>query len=70
MAGDNVTIEPAEAIDRHAGPIVRGRYGGTDEKSNLRDELIASNYISVWDGTIVSPALIREQASESHQTAE
>ena len=69
MAGDSVTIEPVEVIDHYGDTIVRGRYDGTYDKSNLPDELIMSNYFSVRDGKIVSLAVIRNQPSEYNQTA-
>ncbi len=70
MVGDSVTIEPVEVIDHYGDAIVRGRYDGAYDKSDLPDELIMSNYFSVRDGKIVSLAVILNQPSESHQTAE
>jgi hypothetical protein len=52
MVGDSVTIEPVEVLDHYGDTIVRGRYDGTYDKSNLPDELIMSNYFSVRDGRI------------------
>src|SRR5271156_3569306 len=69
MVGDSVTIEPVEVIGHYGDTIVRGRYDGTYDKSNLPDELIMSNYFSVRDGKIVSLAVIRNQPSEYNQTA-
>jgi hypothetical protein len=64
MVGDNVTIEPVEVLDHYGDTIVRGRYDGTYDKTNLPGELIMSNYFSVRDGKIVSLAVIRNQPSE------
>jgi hypothetical protein len=64
MAGDNVTIEPVEVLDNYGDIIVRGRYDGSYDKTNLPGELIMSNYFSVRDGKIVSLAVIRNQPSE------
>jgi hypothetical protein len=44
---------------RHYGvTIVRGRYDGTFDKTNLPDELILTNYFTVRDGKIVSLIVI------------
>ncbi|MGI8711620.1 MAG: nuclear transport factor 2 family protein [Solirubrobacteraceae bacterium] len=49
MVGDRVTIEPVEVIDHHGSTVLRGRYDGEYDKNNLPDELIMSNYFSVWN---------------------
>jgi hypothetical protein len=64
MVGDNVTIEPVEVLDNYGDIIVRGRYDGSYDKTNLPGELIMSNYFSVRDGKIISLAVIRNQPSE------
>jgi limonene-1,2-epoxide hydrolase len=63
MVGDRVTMEPLEVIDHHGDTIVRSRYDGTYDKTNLPDELIMSDYFSVRDGKIVSLAVIRNNPS-------
>jgi limonene-1,2-epoxide hydrolase len=63
MVGDRVTMEPIEVVDHHGDTIVRSRYDGTYDKTNLPDELIMSDYFSVRDGRIVSLAVIRNQPS-------
>jgi hypothetical protein len=63
MVGDHVTMQPVEVIDHHGDTIVRSRYDGTYDKTNLPDELIMSDYFSVRDGKIVSVAVIRNQPS-------
>jgi hypothetical protein len=63
MVGDSVTIDVTEVLDHHGDTIVRGRYDGTYDKTNLPDELILSNYFSVRDGKIVSLIVIRNQPS-------
>jgi len=67
MGGDSVTIEPVEVLDHYGDTIVRGRYDGTYDKTNLPGELIMSNYFSVGDGKIVSLVVIRNQPSEYDQ---
>jgi hypothetical protein len=63
MVGDRVTMEVREVLDHYGDTIVRARYGGTYDKTNLPDELIMSNYFSVRDGKIVSLAVIFNQPS-------
>ena len=63
MVGDLVTMEPVEVVDHHGQTIVRSRYDGTYDKTNLPDELIMSDYFIVRDGKIVSLAVIRNQPS-------
>ena len=63
MAGDHVTMEPLEVIDHYGDTIVRSRYDGTYDKTNLPTELVMSDYFSVRDGKIVSLAVIRNQPS-------
>lgn len=61
MVGDSVTIDVTEVIDHYGDTIIRGRYDGTFDKSNLPAELILSNYFSVRDGKIVSLVVIFNQ---------
>ncbi|HMI23627.1 MAG TPA: nuclear transport factor 2 family protein [Streptosporangiaceae bacterium] len=58
MTGDQVTIDVTEVIDHHGDTIVRGRYDGTFDKTNLPEELILTNYFTVRDGKIVSLIVI------------
>jgi hypothetical protein len=58
MVGDKVTIEVTEVIDHHGSTIVRGRYDGLYDKTNLPDELILTNYFTVRQGKIVSLIVI------------
>ena len=63
IVGENVTMDVTQIIDHHGDTIVRSRYDGTYDKTNLPDELIMSDYFSVRDGRIVSLAVIRNQPS-------
>jgi hypothetical protein len=63
MVGDRVTIEPVEVLDHYGDTIVRGRYDGSYDKTNLPAELILSNYFSVRDDKIVSLVVIHNQPS-------
>ncbi len=68
IVGDAVTMDPVEVLDHYGDTIVRARYDGTYDKSNLPAELILSNYFSVRDGRIVSLAVIFNQRSEYDPT--
>ena len=61
MIGDKVTINVTEVIEHYGDTIVRGRYDGEYDKTNLPDEIILSNYFSVRDGKIVSLIVIFNQ---------
>jgi hypothetical protein len=61
MVGDHVTIEVREVVDHYGDTIVRSRYDGTYDKTNLPAELVMSDYFSARDGKIVSLAVIRNQ---------
>jgi len=63
MVGDHVTMEVREVVDHYGETIVRSRYDGTYDKTNLPAELVMSDYFSVRDGKIVSLAVIRNQPS-------
>lgn len=58
IVGDNVTVEVTDVIDHYGETIVRGRYDGEYDKTNLPDELILTNYFTVRDGKIVSLIVI------------
>ena len=60
---DNVTMEVTEVVDHHGGTIVRARYDGTYDTTNLPDELIMTTYIGERDGKIVSLVIIHNQPS-------
>jgi limonene-1,2-epoxide hydrolase len=63
MVGDHVTMEPVEVVDHYGETIVRSRYDGTYDKTNLPAELIMSDYFTVRDGKIISLKVIRNQPS-------
>lgn len=64
MVGDHVTIEVTEVIDHYGDTIVRGRYDGTYDKTNLPDEIILTNYFTVRDGKIVRLIVIRNTVAD------
>ena len=59
LVGDRVTIEVTEVLDHHGDTIVRGRYDGDYDKTNLPGELILTNYFTVRDAKIVTLIVIR-----------
>jgi ketosteroid isomerase-like protein len=63
MVGDSVTMEPVEVIDHYGETIVRSRYDGTYDKTNLPAELVMTDYFIVRDGKIVSLKVINTQPS-------
>ena len=63
MVGDHVTMEVREVVDHYGETIVRSRYDGTYDKTNLPDELVMSDYFRVQDGQIISLIVIRNQPS-------
>jgi hypothetical protein len=60
---DRVTMAVREVIDHHGDTIVRARYDGDYDKTNLPEELVLTNYFSVRDGKIVSLIIIFNQPS-------
>jgi hypothetical protein len=59
MVGDKITAEVTEVIEHYGDTIVRGRYDGLFDRTNLPDDLILTNYFTVRDGKIVSLIVIR-----------
>jgi hypothetical protein len=60
---DRVTMEVREVLDRYGDIIVRAKYDGDYDKTNLPDEFVMSSYFSVRDGKIVSLIVIFNQPS-------
>jgi hypothetical protein len=58
IVGDRVTVEVTEVLDHHGDIIVRGRYDGDYDKTNLPDPLILTSYFTVSDGKIVTLIII------------
>jgi SnoaL-like domain len=47
MVGDHVTMEPLEVVGHYGDTIVRSRYDGTFDKTNLPAELVMWDYFRV-----------------------
>jgi limonene-1,2-epoxide hydrolase len=61
FVGERVTMEVREVVDHYGDIIVRARFDGDYDKTNLPAELVMSSYFSVRDGKIVSLAVIFNQ---------
>jgi len=63
FVGDHVTMEVREVIDHYGDVIVRAKFDGTYDKTNLPDELVMSSYFGIRDGKITSLTVIFNQPS-------
>jgi len=61
MVGDRVTLEVTEVLDHYGDQIVRARYDGEYDKTNLPAELVMTNYFTVCDGKITSLIVVRNE---------
>jgi hypothetical protein len=59
LVGDRVTMDVTEVLTHHGDIIVRARYDGDFDKTNLPAELILTNYFTVRHGKIVRLIVIR-----------
>ena len=63
IVGDHVTMQVQEIIDHYGDIIVRAKWDGSYDKTNLPDELIVTSYFSLRDGKIVSVTIMSNQPS-------
>jgi hypothetical protein len=63
FAGDHVTMEVREVLDHYGDIIVRARYDGTYDKTNLPEELVMTSYFGLCDNKITSLTVIFNQPS-------
>ena len=63
IVGYHVTMEVREVIGHYGDIIVRARWDGTYDKTNLPDELVVTSYFAIRDGKITSLAIIVNQPS-------
>jgi hypothetical protein len=63
FVGDHVTMEVREVLDHYGDIIVRARYDGTYDKTNLPDELVLTSYFGICDDKITSLTVIFTQPS-------
>ena len=59
--GDHVTMDVREVVEHYGETIVRARYDGTYDKTNLPDELIMTSYFGICDDKITSLTVIFNQ---------
>jgi hypothetical protein len=63
FVGDHVTMEVREVVDHHGDILVRAKFDGTYDKTNLPGELVMTSYFSLREGKISSLAVIFNQPS-------
>jgi hypothetical protein len=63
FVGDSVTMDVVEVLDHYGDIIVRARYDGTYDKTNLPDDFVMTSYFGVRDDKITSLAIIFNQPS-------
>jgi ketosteroid isomerase-like protein len=63
FVGDNVTMEVSEVHEHYGDIIVRARYDGTYDKTDLPNELVLTSYFGVCDNKITSLTVIFNQPS-------
>jgi hypothetical protein len=63
FVGDRVTMEVHEVLDHYGDIIVRARFDGTYDKTNLPEELVMTSYFGVCDDKITSLTVIFNQPS-------
>ena len=63
IVGDHVTMDVRQVIDHYGDTIVRARYDGTYDKTNLPEELVLTNYFTVHDDKIVALIIVFNQPS-------
>ncbi|HEY4243132.1 MAG TPA: nuclear transport factor 2 family protein [Kofleriaceae bacterium] len=61
IVGDHVTMAVTEVLERGGVTVVRAKYDGTYDKTNLPDELILTNYVTVEAGRIQTLVTVRVQ---------
>jgi hypothetical protein len=63
FVGDSVTMDVVEVLNHYGDVIVRARYDGTYDKTNLPDDFVMTSYFGVRDDKITSLAIIFNQPS-------
>jgi hypothetical protein len=63
FVGDSVTMDVREVLDHYGEIIVRARYDGTYDKTNLPDPFVMTSYFGIRDDKITSLAIIFNQPS-------
>ena len=63
IVGDHVTMEVREIVDNYGDLIVRAKFDGTYDKTNLPDEFVMTSYFSIRDNKIVSLTIMFNEPS-------
>ena len=63
FVGDSVTMDVQEVVSHYGEILVRARFDGTYDKTNLPEVLVMTSYFAVSDGKIVSLKVIFNQPS-------
>ncbi len=63
FVGDHLSVDVTEVIGHYGDVIVRARFDGTYDKSNLPDELILTSYFGIRQDQITSLTVIFNQPS-------
>ncbi|WP_217551504.1 nuclear transport factor 2 family protein [Streptomyces sp. GbtcB6] len=61
LVDDKVTMDVTEVARHGSVTVVRARYDGEYDKTNLPDELVLTNYLTVTDGKITSLIIVRNE---------
>jgi hypothetical protein len=61
LVGDKVTMQITDVIERGNETVVRARYDGTFDKTNLPAELILTTYFTVIGGKIATMIVIHNR---------
>ena len=69
LVGDKVTMAVTDVVHHHTLTIVRARYDGDYDKTNLPAELILTNYFTVESGKITSLITLRNRPATSDHHA-
>ena len=63
FVGDHVTMDVREVLDHHGDILVRARFDGTYDKTNLPEDFQMTSYFGIRDNKIISLAVIFNQPS-------
>jgi SnoaL-like domain len=64
IIGDKVTLQVTDVTHHYGDTIIRARYDGEYDKTNLPGELILTSYLTVRDDKIVTMIIIRNTPAD------
>jgi hypothetical protein len=68
LIDDHVKLDVRQVVDHHGDFIVRAKYDGTYDKTNLPDPLILTNYYSLRNGKIVTLVVFSTPPSDADRS--